>query len=75
MANSFSGMNDVDFPIVKKLHNINKNVLDHCKIETCIYISVAIDTILVAGQKHASYFQWVRADFLGPKLQLPRSSA
>ena len=25
----------------KKLHNVDQNVLDHCKLETCTYISFA----------------------------------
>ena len=40
----------------KKLHNVDQNVVDHCKLETCTYISftaisglTAIDNNLVAG--------------------------
>ena len=46
----------------KKLHDWKKFVLHLCKLETCIYISLAamyglttIDNILVAGWKHASF--------------------
>ena len=65
-ANLFSGMNDFDlfimllnnihFYISKKTLFINKNSLDHCKIETraCIsfisnYGLTAIDNILISG--------------------------
>ena len=49
----------------KKLHNVDQNVLDHCKIETCTY------KILVAAWKHTS--RWASAgflSFLGPKFEL-----
>ena len=71
----------------KKLHDWKKIVLHLCKLETCTYISLAamygltaIDTILVAGWKHASFLcysmgvRWFLR-FLGTKLELPRSSA
>ena len=61
-------------------------VLHLCKLETCTYIPLAamygltaIDTIFVAGWKHASFLcysmgaRWFLR-FLGPKLELPRSS-
>ena len=71
----------------KKLHDWKKIVLHLFKLETCTYISLAamygltaIDKILVAGWKHASflcYSMGVRRflRILGPKLELPRSSA
>ena len=44
----------------KKLRNINQNEIDYCRLEICTYILfaatygiTAIDTILVAGWKHA----------------------
>ena len=62
-------------------------MLHLCKLETCTYISLAamygltaIDKILVAGWKHTSFLcysmgaRWFLC-FLGPKLELPRSSA
>ena len=71
----------------KKLHDWKKFGLHLCKPETCTYISLAamygltaIDNILVAGWKHASFLcysmgvRWFLR-FLGPKLELPRSSA
>ena len=71
----------------KKLHDWKKCWLHLCKLETCTYISLAamygltaIDKILVAGWKHASFLcysmgaRWFLR-FLGPKLELPRSSA
>ena len=71
----------------KKLHDWKKCWLHLCKLETCTYISLAamygltaIEKILVAGWKHASFLcysmgaRWFLR-FLGPKLELPRSSA
>ena len=71
----------------KKLHDWKQFWLHLCKLETCTYISLAamygltaIDKILVAGWKHASFLcysmgaRWFLR-FLGPKLELPRSSA
>ena len=71
----------------KKLHDWKKFMLHLCKLETCTYISLAamygltaINKILVAGWKHASFLcysmgaRWFLR-FLGPKLELPRSSA
>ena len=71
----------------KKLSDWKKIVLHLCKLETCTYISLAamygltaIDNILVAGWKHASFLSYSMGvrwflRFLGPKLELPRSSA
>ena len=54
-------LNNVHFYIAKKLHYINKNSLDHCKIETraCIsfiynYGLTAIDNILITRWKRAT---------------------
>ena len=71
----------------KKLHYINFVWLHLCKLETCIYISLAaiygltaITKILVAGWKYARFLcysmgaHWFLR-ILGPKLELPRSSA
>ena len=60
----------------KKLSNINQNGIDYCKLKPCTYNSfaaicglTAIDTILVAGWKHASCLCARRfLCFLGPKL-------
>ena len=51
-ANLSSGMNDFDvfimllnnvhFYIAKKLHYINKNSLDHCKIDTCLHFVIKL---------------------------------
>ena len=71
----------------KKIHGIKFCCLHLCKLETCTYISLAamygltaITKILVAGWKHASFLCYSMGAcwflrFLGPKLELPRSSA
>ena len=71
----------------KKLHDWKQFVLHLYKLETCTYISLtamygltAIDKILVAGWKHASFLCYSMGErwflrILGPKLELPRSSA
>ena len=65
------------------LHDWNKFVLHLCKLETYLHFTRsniwAIDNNLVAGWKHASFLcysmgaRWFLR-FLGPKLELPRSS-
>ena len=52
-------LNNINLSIAKKLHYINKNSFDHCKIETpcisfpAIYGLTAIDNILIAGRIRA----------------------
>ena len=73
--------------LAKKLQDRTNFLLHLCKLEICMYISLAaiygltaITKILVAGWKHASFLcysmgaRWFLC-FLGPKLELPSMSA
>ena len=72
--------------LAKKVHDRKQILLHLCKLEICTYISLAAIygltaiTKILAGWKHASFLcysmgvRWFLR-FLGPKLELPRSSA